>query len=173
MAIFGFVIGALLVAGGLGSLLMAVNLVPTEMGLTYALSGVILIGCGGVALVVAALIARIDRITAPRPAPAEATPPTVEPQPQPPTEAEAPEPVAVADDEEVNLNRAGHLPSLQSVEKALAEPEAGPHIVGRYSAGGAKYAIYSDGSIEAETGEGGFRFASMEEFKAYIANRNA
>lgn len=171
MAIFGFVIGALLVAGGLGSLLMAVNLVPTEMGLTYALSGVILIGCGGVALVVAALIARIDSITAPRPAPAVAPPPTVEPQP--PSEAEAPEPVAVADDEEVNLNRAGHLPSLQSVEKALAEPEAGPHIVGRYSAGGAKYAIYSDGSIEAETGEGGFRFASMDEFKAYIANRNA
>jgi len=169
MAIFGFVIGALLVAGGLGSLLMAVNLVPTEMGLTYALSGVILIGCGGVALVVAALIARIDRITAPRPAPAVAPPPTVEPQP--PSEAEAPEPVA--DDEEVNLNRAGHLPSLHSVEKALAEPEAGPHIVGRYSAGGAKYAIYSDGSIEAETGEGGFRFASMDEFKAYIANRNA
>ncbi len=29
--------------------------------------------------------------------------------------------------------------------------------------------IFSDGSIEAETEDGAFKFASMSEFKAYLA----
>ena len=40
-----------------------------------------------------------------------------------------------------------------------------------YTAGGAKYMIFSDGAIEAETDDGAFRFASMAEFKSYIAGR--
>ena len=67
MAILSFAIGALLALCGFGSLAMSVNLVPTEMGMLYALSGVILLGCGGISLSVAAMIARIDRIVAPRP----------------------------------------------------------------------------------------------------------
>jgi len=47
-----------------------------------------------------------------------------------------------------------------------AEP---PTLVGRYSAGGASYNIFSDGSIEAQTNQGDFRFASMGEFKAFLA----
>jgi hypothetical protein len=31
--------------------------------------------------------------------------------------------------------------------------------------------IFSDGTIEAETEQGAFRFASMGDFKAYIAGR--
>ena len=168
MAIFGFCVGALLVVCGFGALAASVNLVPTEMGMLYALSGVILIGCGGISLSVAALIARIDRIVAPRPRAAEPEPesppaPPVEPAPRRESE----------DDDEVNLNRSGHLPTLREVEDAIAEPEGPPAIVGRYAAGGAKYVIFSDGTIEAETDNGGFRFASMSEFKSYLASRKS
>jgi hypothetical protein len=164
MAILGFTIGALLTALGFGSLVMAINLVPTEMGLTYALSGVIFIGCGGISLTVAALIARIDRISSPK------RPPPAKPEEAP---AAAPPPAPAAEEDEVNLNRSGHLPSLRAVEEAILEPEPAPEIVGRYAAGGANYVIFSDGSIEAETEGGGYRFASMTEFKEYLANRKA
>jgi len=165
MAIFGFCIGALLVVCGLGSLAASVNLVPTEMGMLYALCGVILVGCGGISLSVAAMIARIDRIVSPKPR-------TAEPEELPP--APPAEPAlrgGSEEDDELNLNRSGHLPSLREVEEAIAEPEGPPAIVGRYAAGGANYVIYSDGTIEAETETGGYRFASMGEFKSYLASR--
>ncbi len=44
---------------------------------------------------------------------------------------------APAPEDDVNLNRSGHLPTFRDVEEAIAEPEAAPEIVGRYSAGGA------------------------------------
>jgi hypothetical protein len=175
MAIFGFCIGVALVLAGFVSLASSVNLVPTEMGMLYAVCGVILIGCGGVSLAVAAMIARIDRIVAPKP------PATPEPQEgfaapvDPPVDsaaAPAPAPAVVpAEEDDINLNRSGHLPSLRAVEEAIIEPEAPPQIVGRYAAGGANYVIFSDGTIEAETEDGGYRFASMDEFKAYLAGR--
>jgi hypothetical protein len=167
MAILGFSIGAALVLCGLVSLATSVNLVPTEMGMLYALCGVILVGCGGVALSVAGLIYRIDRIVAPKPR--EAAPP--EPEESFVAAADPAPAAAPSEDDEVNLNRSGHLPSLRAVEEALVEPEAPPQIVGRYAAGGAKYAIFSDGTIEAETDQGGYRFGSMDEFKAYLASK--
>ncbi|MGA2794084.1 MAG: hypothetical protein ABSE69_11205 [Roseiarcus sp.] len=69
----------------------------------------------------------------------------------------------------INENRKGHLPSLEALEQAAQEPPAPPTLVGRYSAGGANYSIFSDGSIEAETDQGAFKFGSMNEFKAFIA----
>ena len=59
------------------------------------------------------------------------------------------------------------------LELALAETAAPPTLVGRYSAGGADYKIFSDGSIEAETAGGAFRFSSMAEFKSYLASERA
>jgi hypothetical protein len=69
----------------------------------------------------------------------------------------------------INENRKGHLPSLETVEHSAQASAAPPTLVGRYSAGGANYSIYSDGSIEAETDQGAFKFGSMSEFKAFIA----
>ena len=63
-------------------------------------------------------------------------------------------------------------PSVADLEQALAEAQP-PTLVGHYSAGGANYKIFSDGSIEAETDGGAFRFASMDEFKAYLARARA
>jgi hypothetical protein len=59
-------------------------------------------------------------------------------------------------------------PGAADLEQALADA-APPTLVGHYSAGGANYKIFSDGSIEAETEGGAFRFASMADFKAYLA----
>jgi hypothetical protein len=161
MAFLTLILGLIPLALGLACLAMSVDLVPTEMGRLWAESGVIFLSSSFVVLAVAAMIHRMDRISAPRkraaPAPVPVTPP-----------AEA---AAAAEDDEINLNRSGHLPSLHAVEEALAEPEAGPHVIGRYSAGGAQYMVYSDGTIEAESDEGGLRFASMAEFKAYVAAR--
>ena len=46
-------------------------------------------------------------------------------------------------------------------------------MIGRYTSSGAHYMIFSDGSIEAETDEGGFKFASMGDFKKFLFDRGA
>lgn len=48
-----------------------------------------------------------------------------------------------------------------------------PEVIGRYNAGGAAYIMYSDGSIEAETENGTYRFASMNELREFIEHRLA
>ncbi len=70
MAILTSALAALLILAGLGALAMSVDLIPTEVGLFYGVSGVILLSSGAIVLAVAFLIARLDRIVAPRPAPA-------------------------------------------------------------------------------------------------------
>ena len=41
-------------------------------------------------------------------------------------------------------------------------------MVGRYSSGDSHYTLYSDGSIDAQTDQGIFRFASMADLRAHI-----
>ena len=84
---------------------------------------------------------------------------------------DAGEPLVREDESPININRAGHLPSLETVEIALETPQAPPSLVGSYSSGGANYRIFADGSIEAELSEGTLKFASMSEFKGYLAER--
>lgn len=158
MAILTLLLGVILLALGFGGLLLSVNLIPTEMGMLYAVSGVIFLGAAGVVAAIAALISKLDRIVAPQPKP------KVPSEPAPPPTLDVPE-------DEVNVNRSGHLPSLRAIEEAIAAPEGAPKVVGHYKAGGARYMIFSDGAIEAETDQGAFRFGSMAEFKAYIAGR--
>jgi hypothetical protein len=59
----------------------------------------------------------------------------------------------------------------ESREGRAAEETAteGPAIVGTYRSNGTVYVMYADGSIEADTPEGMFRFGSLEELKAHIA----
>ena len=52
--------------------------------------------------------------------------------------------------------------------ETVEEPSA-PAIVGTYNSGGNFYIMYSDGSIEAETPAGKFRFNSLDELKDFIA----
>ena len=177
MSRFAFFLGLVLCLAGAGALAASIDLLPTELGLLYAACGAVAISGGFITLAIAALIVRIDALArAPLSSPTFPTPrddyalmPTAEaPQIQPDAE---PAPSLVAEEEPINENRSGRLPSLAGIEHALQEPETAPSLVGRYSAGGATYKIFSDGSIEAETDRGAFKFASMSEFKAHLADK--
>ena len=102
-------------------------------------------------------------------APAEEISAAPRPKPRPPERVdEAP---AAEDESPININRTGHLPSLETIETVLEtpeEPQGPPTLIGSYSSAGANYKIFSDGSIEAETSEGTFKFASMTDFKRHL-----
>jgi len=104
---------------------------------------------------------------APVEAPAEASgheaPPAAEPVPEVAAGSEAPAAPAPAEE-----SAAAHEEPAQPPETA---PE--PGVLGRYSSGGSDYTLYSDGSIDAQTEQGLFRFASMAELRAYIEAQNA
>ena len=177
MSRFAFFLGLVLCLAGAGALAASIDLLPTELGLLYAACGAVAISGGFITLAIGGLIVRIDALArAPLSSPTYPTPrddysltPTAEaPQLQPDAE---PAPSPVAEEEPINENRSGRLPSLAGIEHALQEPETSPSLVGRYSAGGATYKIFSDGSIEAETDRGAFKFASMSEFKAHLADK--
>ena len=80
----------------------------------------------------------------------------------------APEPEAAAE-------AAPPAQNAPAQEEPAQAPEAAPEpgVLGRYSSGGSDYTLYSDGSIDAQTQEGLFRFASMAELRAYIEGQNA
>ena len=46
----------------------------------------------------------------------------------------------------------------------------GVTVIGTYTSGGNRYVMFSDGSIDAETPDGTFRFQSLDELKAFIAS---
>jgi hypothetical protein len=57
----------------------------------------------------------------------------------------------------------------QSAKPAGEPAKESTAIVGTYRSNGTVYVMYADGSIEADTPEGVFRFGSLEELKAHIA----
>jgi len=178
MAIFVFVLALILAAGGGGGLLASIDLLPTEIGVLYATCGVIALSAACIVASLGALIVRVDRIgarvksalayefSAEAERVAEAA---VAHAPAPSDTLQ--EPATEVSDEALNENRAGHLPTIEELEQTIVHPEAPPVLVGRYSAGGANYMIFSDGAIEAETEEGQFRFASMGDFKSFMHKR--
>jgi hypothetical protein len=57
-----------------------------------------------------------------------------------------------------------------SSEAEAASDEVGPAtVIGTYNSGDNKYVMFSDGSIEAQTPGGTFRFQSLDELKEFIA----
>jgi hypothetical protein len=183
MALLVFALSLVLLIAGLASGYMSLDLIPTGIGVLYAVGGAVGVSMAIVAFALGALIRRIDALAelvkqSPNRASAvvEAHPSEEAPEPPPlETEAVAQEAVAepLAEDGEapVNQNRSGHLPTLGAIEHAIETPEAPASLIGRYSSGGANYMIFDDGSIEAETQEGTFKFASMGDFKQYLADR--
>ena len=153
------------------------------MGVLYAIAGAVGVAAAVVTFAIGLLVLRIDALAklvrqsaapaildaAPdsEPAPAEQAvlaPVAVEAE----TPESAEEPVAAEDESPININRAGHLPSLDAIETVLETPETPPSMIGSYSSAGANYKIFADGSIEAETSEGTFKFASMTDFKRHL-----
>jgi hypothetical protein len=189
MSILIFVLSLLLLIAAAASGYESVDLLPTSTGVLYALGGAVAACAAVVTFAIAVLIRRVDRLTtllgqSDRPSilrpgfgvtlPAE-TAPTKEVTSAPlAIEAEGLEnleALALADESPININRTGHLPSLETIETVLETPEetqGPPSIIGSYSSAGANYKIFSDGSIEAETNEGTFKFASMADFKRHL-----
>ena len=59
----------------------------------------------------------------------------------------------------------------ETSEAPATAPEAPPSnlaVIGRYDSDGTSYVMYSDGSIEAQSEAGVYRFSSMAELKAFI-----
>jgi hypothetical protein len=54
-------------------------------------------------------------------------------------------------------------------EGAASDASHPPAVVGTYNSGDNKYVMFSDGSIEAQTPSGVFRFQSLDELKEFIA----
>lgn len=66
---------------------------------------------------------------------------------------------------------AGPAHTETALRSSLDEaPAAGPErtVVGRYSSGGNTYMMFDDGAIEADTPNGRFTFASLDELKAFV-----
>jgi hypothetical protein len=199
MAILIFVLSLVLLVAGAASGYQSLDLLPDTLGALYALAGAVGVAAAVVTFAIGVAILRIDALAklmrqsvAPvaldtahdsERAALDAAP-KIEPAPVGETvfapvavEAETPEgvdeAVATEDESPVNINRAGHLPSLDAIETVLETPETPPSMIGSYSSAGANYKIFADGSIEAETSEGTFKFASMSDFKRHLAEAKA
>lgn len=91
---------------------------------------------------------------------------TAEPDPNPEPATSDAEPAATEVPEQPEMPQ----PDLAD----LRPPEAAqsvPTVVKTYTAGGHSYIMFSDGTIEADTPEGLFTFQSLEELKAFIAEK--
>jgi hypothetical protein len=199
MAILIFVLSLVLLVAGAASGYQSLDLLPDTLGALYALAGAVGVAAAVVTFAIGVAILRIDalaKLMRQSAAPvaldtahdseraALDAAPKIEPAPVGETvfapvavEAETPEgvdeAVATEDESPVNINRAGHLPSLDAIETVLETPETPPSMIGSYSSAGANYKIFADGSIEAETSEGTFKFASMSDFKRHLAEAKA
>ncbi len=188
MAVLIFALSLVLLVAGAASGYASLDLLPTSDGVLYALAGAVAVCAAVVTFAIGVVIRRIDGLAeliqqSVSPAPEEIMPASETAEAEEalaaPLAAEAEsteslaEAVAPEDESPININRAGHLPSLEAIETSLETPEAQPSLVGRYSSGGANYKIFADGSIEAELPEGTFKFASMSEFKGYLAEAKA
>ena len=188
VAILIFVLSLILLVAGVASGYQSLDLLPTSTGVLYALAGAVAVCAAVVTFAIAVAIRRIDALTklfrhsaGILPAAFEVTSSIetglAEELSTAPSaiEASAPESVGEApaseDESPININRTGHLPSLETVDSVLEtpeEPQRPPSLIGSYSSAGANYKIFADGSIEAETSEGTFKFASMSDFKRHL-----
>ena len=195
MAILIFILSFILLIAAAASGYESLDLMPTSVGLLYALIGAVA-ACGAVVtFAIGALSWRIDALTklvrqsagplalpiAFEAAPSTETAPAehvsaalsaIEAR----TSENLDEALGAEDESPINFNRSGHLPSLEAIETVLEtpeEPHGPPSLIGSYSSAGANYKIFSDGSIEAETGEGTFQFASMSDFKRHLIETKA
>jgi hypothetical protein len=191
VAILIFILSFILLIAAAASGYESIDLLPTSTGVLYALAGAVAACAAVVTFAIGVLTWRIGALTklvrqsaGPLPIAFEMTPSaetalasTVSDSPSA-IEARLPEGANEAlraeDESPINFNRSGHLPSLEAIEPVLEtpeEPQGPPTLIGSYSSAGANYKIFSDGSIEAETGEGTFQFASMSDFKRHLVER--
>ena len=188
MAFLVFALSLFLLGVGVAGGYMSLDLLPTGIGVLYAIGGAVAVCMAVVTFALGVMIRRIDALAElvrrqaggphgvanPRRSNSHSRlpPPASSLRRRKPNRrirgGGSAEDSAAAS---VNENGSGHLPTLGEIEHAIVMPEAPPSLIGRYSSGGANYMIFADGSIEAETQEGTFRFASMGDFKQYLSDR--
>ena len=100
-----------------------------------------------------------------------AEPPVAEPEASPAL-AEPVEKAAAETGATVETAPVDEAAAVQEQAEQAPEPAAEPGVLGRYSSGGSDYTLYSDGSIDAQTEQGLFHFASMAELRAHIEAQN-
>ena len=185
MPVLVFILALVLAIAGGGGVVAGFDLLPTERGLLYVSCGIMALTASVIVTAIGALIVRIESQTVrllaalrsrerePKVPPSEPWLPPFKPVFEPakaPAQSVEPAPEPEAEDP-INEDRAGHLPTLQEVEKTLAHPEPQPKVVGRYSSGGANYVIFSDGAIEFESDDGQYKFASLKDFRSFLAEQ--
>ena len=82
------------------------------------------------------------------------------------------EPVVADDEAEPDREHAEAADAAREDEpddEAASDEPHPPVVVGTYNSGDNKYVMFSDGSIEAQTPSGVFRFKSLDELKEFIA----
>jgi hypothetical protein len=202
MAILIFALSLALLVGGVACGYLSLDLLPTPVGVLYALAGAVAVTMAVVTFALGVMIRRIGALM-------ELAHQSVEsfsfqlgpgatqhvgpgatqhveaaffPDDPAPVQGEGvveidgvAEPAILAEEApgSVDQDWAGNQPIPTEFEHAIETPEAAPSLVGRYASGGASYMIFADGSIEAETAEGAFKFRSLEEFKHWLAERGA
>ncbi len=193
MAFLVFALSLVLLVAGLAGAYQSLDLLPTGIGVLYAIGGAVAICAAILTFALGVMIRRIETlaelvrrlqpgaVVAAEAVPIDRTfaPTPVEARTDEETQAEAQEGqwegaeerAPPETEEPVNEYRSGHLPTLGEIEHAIESPEPPPSLIGRYASGGANYMIFADGSIEAETPEGTFKFASMGDFRRYLADR--
>ncbi|WFT78823.1 MULTISPECIES: hypothetical protein [unclassified Methylobacterium] len=121
---------------------------------------------GGAGVAGAAALAAPAPAAAPDAAAADAAAPELRLTRAEPDPAEEPEPAPA----ETPPDSPAPAPSAEAAETAPepAAPEE-PAIVGTYASGGNTYVMYADGTIDAQTPGGKYRFTSLDELKVFIA----
>ena len=189
MAILIFILSLILLIAAAASGYESVDLLPTSTGVLYALAGAVAACAAVVTFAIGVLTWRIGALTKlvrqsggpmaiPMTSEAATSAETARAEDifAPPVglRESGDEAPGAEDESPININRSGHLPSLEAIDTVLEtpeEPQGPPSLIGSYSSAGANYKIFSDGSIEAETSEGTFQFASMSDFKRHLTER--
>ena len=194
MVIALYLIALAMIGSGAASIAYGYGIILTERGWTMVIAGAVVLSGGllllGIA-VVAGRIRRIERELAGFRNRVTRLGPGVPPrsfEPEPAPAAEIPGPSAsrpeatsapsVGQEEQAVLKAADVIPEPGPPEPPRgfapggpkpSEPPA-PTVIGTYNSGGNAYVMFSDGSIEADTPGGHYRFKSLDELKDFIAS---
>jgi hypothetical protein len=176
VSVFLALLGLAMMVGGLAAIYSGSLFVGIERGWTMVVSGTVAFSAGAILLGLAAALRRLKRIERATKRLAGAFAPPADPAPPGPIPSKlgsvaASAPAAAPSPPEVTT--AASLPGQQGPENEPSpehrEPPPAPDkVVGTYQAGGNSYVMYADGSIRADTPSGEHRFATMDEFKAFM-----
>lgn len=183
MSVFLSLLGVTMMVAGLAAMYSGSLFVGIERGWTMVVAGAIGFSAGAILLGLSAALRRLTQmeralrqltVAASR----HADSGTIEAEPAGPLQDSI---VASAQDQPDAAAPGGSPASKEGTpeHEAATEPsdrlgQSGgtkpppDKVVGTYKAGGNSYVMYADGSIRAETPSGEHRFASMDEFKAFM-----